>query len=53
MTHQRRLSPLILAGLLLMLGGCTMLGPDFKTPEAQVPQTWGEQDNELFQKPSK
>ncbi len=30
-----------------------MLGPDFQTPEAQVPEAWSEQDNELFQKPSK
>jgi NodT family efflux transporter outer membrane factor (OMF) lipoprotein len=41
------------AVLLLCLGGCTMLGPDFQTPEAQVPKTWSEQDNGLFQKPSK
>ena len=53
MTDQRILSLLILAGLLLMLGGCTMLGPDFQTPEVQVPETWGEQDNELYKKPSK
>jgi len=53
MTHQRILSPIFLGSLLLMLSGCTMLGPDFQTPEAQVPETWGEQDNELFQKPSK
>ncbi|MEA2116190.1 MAG: efflux transporter outer membrane subunit [Thermodesulfobacteriota bacterium] len=53
MTHQRILSPIFLGALLLMLGGCTMLGPNFQTPEAQVPETWGEQDNELFQKPSK
>ena len=39
--------------LLILLGGCTMLGPDFQTPEAPVPQTWSEQDNELFKKPSK
>jgi NodT family efflux transporter outer membrane factor (OMF) lipoprotein len=38
---------------LFLLGGCTMLGPDFQTPEAQVPATWSEQDNELFEKPSK
>lgn len=30
-----------------------MLGPDFQTPEAEVPETWSEQDNAYFQKPSK
>ncbi len=42
-----------LVALLLLLGGCTMLGPDFQTPKAQVPETWNEQDKGLFQKPSK
>ena len=42
-----------MVGLLLLLGGCTMLGPDFETPQAQIPEAWSEQDNELFQKPSK
>ncbi len=41
----------LLAALLLWLGGCTMLGPDFQTPEAQVPQKWSEQDKDLFRKP--
>jgi len=53
MTHQRIIFPICLGALLLMLGGCTMLGPDFQTPEAQIPEVWNEQDSELFQKPSK
>ncbi len=52
MLSTRILFPALTASLLLMLGGCTMLGPDFKTPEAQVPQAWSEQDKELFHKPS-
>jgi len=52
MTPQRITYQVILTVSLLWLGGCTMLGPDFQTPEAQVPETWSEQDNELFQKPS-
>ncbi len=44
--------PLFWAALLFFAGGCTMLGPDFQTPEVQVPQTWNEQDSKLFQKPS-
>ena len=38
--------------LLLVLGGCTMLGPEHQTPDAQIPETWSEQESELFQKPS-
>jgi len=30
-----------------------MLGPDFQTPEAEVPEEWSRQDSELFKKPSK
>ncbi|NOQ46960.1 MAG: efflux transporter outer membrane subunit [Desulfobulbaceae bacterium] len=53
MTPQRVTYQVLLVTLLLMLGGCTMLGPDFQTPQAQVSKTWSEQDNALFQKPSK
>lgn len=52
MISQRIIFQVIVTALLLLLGGCTMLGPDFKTPEAQVPQHWSEQDNKLFHKPS-
>jgi len=53
MTPQRLTYQSLLAVLVLWLGGCTMLGPDFQTPEAQVPETWSEQESGLFQKPSK
>lgn len=36
----------------LWLGACTMLGPDFQTPSAPIPEQWSEQGNELFRKPS-
>ena len=53
MAPHRITSQTLLVALLLLLGGCTMLGPDFQTPQAQVPETWSEQDNELFKKSSK
>jgi NodT family efflux transporter outer membrane factor (OMF) lipoprotein len=37
---------------LLFAGGCTKLGPDFKTPDAPVPSAWLEQDSALFRRPS-
>jgi len=37
---------------LLPAGGCTRLGPDFKTPDAPVPSAWLEQDSALFRRPS-
>ncbi len=51
----RGLAPafLILAALLpFWLSGCTMLGPDFESPQAELPEAWVEQDNEFFRKPS-
>jgi hypothetical protein len=27
------------------LSGCTMLGPEFQKPQAQIPAIWSEQDN--------
>lgn len=52
MTLQSITYQTLTAILVLWLGGCTMLGPDFQTPEAQIPETWSEQDDGLFQKPS-
>jgi len=40
------------AAALFSLNGCTMLGPDFKTPAAKTPTAWSEPDTELFQKPT-
>ncbi len=42
----------LVAVLSFCLAGCTMLGPDYQTPEARVPDAWSEQDSQLFQKPS-
>lgn len=42
----------ILVTVLVMVGGCTMVGPDFQTPQSQVPDSWEEQDSDLFRKPS-
>jgi len=53
MPARRILLPALGAMLLFVAGGCTMLGPNFQTPEAQVPQTWSEQQNKLFHQPSK
>ena len=53
MRTQRIAHQFFLGALLLLIGGCTMLGPDFQTPEAQIPEVWNEQDKGLFQKPSK
>jgi NodT family efflux transporter outer membrane factor (OMF) lipoprotein len=53
----QRTSPVLLSlfltASLFLAGGCTMLGPDFQTPEVNTAQSWIEQDNELFQQPSK
>jgi NodT family efflux transporter outer membrane factor (OMF) lipoprotein len=35
--------------LLASLTACTTLGPDFKTPEAEVEAQWLEQDNQMLQ----
>jgi NodT family efflux transporter outer membrane factor (OMF) lipoprotein len=53
MNYLRMPPQALFISLWLLLGGCTMLGPDFQTPEVQVPETWSEQDSDLFQKPSK
>ncbi len=53
MSIRRIILPALGAALLFIVSGCTMLGPDFQTPEAQVPQSWSEQENELFHRPSK
>ena len=42
------LSPGFIAGCLLLMfliGGCTTLGPDFQTPEAEVSQEWLQSDD--------
>ena len=43
---------IILVLCALPLGGCTMLGPDFKSPETELPENWTDSDNELFHKQS-
>lgn len=43
---------IILAAGLAALNGCTMLGPDFSTPESKIPSVWSESPSDLFQKPS-
>ena len=37
------------AGAILLLQGCTTLGPDFKQPEAEVEQNWLETEDKTFQ----
>lgn len=39
--------------VLLLLGGCAMVGPDYQTPEAKQPTGWSVDDTPLFKKPSK
>jgi NodT family efflux transporter outer membrane factor (OMF) lipoprotein len=48
----RHLSSIACIISLLLAGGCTKLGPDFKTPDAPVPSAWIEQDSNLFSRPS-
>lgn len=43
---------IIMTVLVLCLGGCTMLGPDFQTPQAPIPTAWSTQERDLFRKPS-
>ncbi len=43
---------LALGAALLWLNGCAMLGPDFETPDSKSPDSWGEEDNDLFLKPT-
>ncbi len=38
---------------LLCLSGCSMLGPDFRSPAAPVPEQWSLDGDSLFKKPSK
>ncbi len=52
MNCKNSITPLLSAALLLWLSGCTVLGPNHQTPEAQIPETWSKQDDKLFQKPS-
>ena len=52
MSHFRILHQIFFVVFLLISGGCTMLGPDFQTPEADVPAAWSEQDSDFFRKPS-
>ncbi len=48
-----QLSTLCLLGLsAFSFGGCTMLGPDFRPPEAELPESWNERENAVFQKQS-
>lgn len=53
MSDIRILLGLLVTVFLLNLGGCTMLGPDFQTPEARVPARWSGEESELFKKPTK
>jgi NodT family efflux transporter outer membrane factor (OMF) lipoprotein len=39
---------LLLLLLILLSGGCTLLGPDFESPEARLPELWAEAGNEAF-----
>ncbi len=34
--------------LLLSFSGCAMLGPDFESPEAKLPENWNKEGNALF-----
>lgn len=52
MSHLRLSPRIFFVVFLFMSGGCTMLGPDFQTPEVEVPAEWSEQDSDLFRKPS-
>ncbi len=52
MLRQHFCNTLTAAILLLLLSGCTMLGPDFTTPETQTPETWITADDPLFKKSS-
>jgi len=40
----------ILVILILSLGGCTMVGPNFEPLETQLPETWDKDDQEIFKK---
>ena len=52
MSNQNLRATLLTVAALFILGGCTMLGPDFQTPTAKTPSVWSEEDNKIFQKPS-
>ena len=43
-TNQVPARPLALAILIGSLSACTMVGPDFQTPESEVPQSWSSLD---------
>lgn len=53
MTYLRTILGLLVGVSLLNFGGCTMLGPDFQTPEARMPEQWTGERSDLFKKPSK
>ncbi len=38
----------ILLFLSLSFGGCAMLGPDFESPEARLPESWNKDGNAVF-----
>ncbi len=46
------LNLLIITMLLLVQSSCTMLGPDHKTPEVDLPKEWSGMVGELFRYPS-
>ncbi len=46
------LKALILSTALLSVSGCTMLGPNFETPQSKTPAAWSDEDNDLFMKPT-
>lgn len=51
-THRLSISLLFFL-FLLCLSGCTMLGPDFRTPDAPIPEQWTLGEDPLFKKPSR
>jgi len=51
MRYRHLLNASLALALLFGGGACTMLGPDFTTPDSQTPALWSEQDSDLFLKP--
>lgn len=47
-----RCEVLLLGALLLLLGGCATVGPDYVTPKAQEPEEWIEKDPRIKSEPA-
>lgn len=52
MDGRNRFFCLLILATFAGFNGCAMLGPDFETPDSNVPTTWSEKDNALFKKPT-